>query len=96
MNLILIDPHLMRNTSLLRQNILDLPNRVRIQQAILRSHNQAQRLGHRLEISWNGHQTRVASIRHVGFAMGSQDGISTSLAEPDCPDLACSRDGLDS
>jgi hypothetical protein len=64
-HLILINPQFMRHIRFLSHDILDLPNRVYVQQTILRPHSQAQRLRHGLKISWNGYQARMARMAYL-------------------------------
>ena len=61
MDLIVINPNLMRNIRLLRQNILDLSDLRRIQQTILRTKRQTQRLRDGVKISRYGDQAWMGS-----------------------------------
>jgi hypothetical protein len=96
MNLILINTQFMRNNRLLRQKYPVSPNRIRIQQAILRPYSPAQRLRHGIKVAWDSHQTRMASIRRINFAVGGQDGISAALAETNGSNLPGARNIFDS
>lgn len=53
MNLIIIDPQLVRHISLLSHQILNLAHVVFVEQTIFLTHSQAKRFGDWLEISWN-------------------------------------------
>ena len=65
MDLVFIDPDLMRHIRLLCHEVLDLPDALVIQQTILRSHCQAQWLRRGIGITWKSHQVRMASICRI-------------------------------
>ena len=67
-DLILVQPDLVRHVRLLRQHILDLPNAIHVQQAVLRPQRQTQRLRYGVKVARDGHQARVARERRVDSA----------------------------
>ena len=89
MHLVLIQLDLMRHIRLFRQDILDLPNAIHVQQTVLRPQRQAQRLRHRVKVARYGHQARVARERCIhpadaravfvlGLPVRLQDGVAAA------------------
>ena len=89
MDLVLIQPYLMRHVRLLRQQILNLPNAIHVQQTILRPQRQAQWLRHGIKIAGYSHQTGMArkrrvhpadtrAVRILGLPVRLQDGVAAA------------------
>jgi len=97
MNLVIINPQLMRQLRLFRHDVLDLANLISVQQTVLGTDSQAQGFVYGVEISGDGDERWVASICCINLSVSCENRVAAAPAEADCADFTgswCLTDGF--
>ena len=91
MNLLFINPQLMRQTRLFRHQVLNLSHSSIIQKTVLIANSQTQWLCNRIEVTWDDDKRWMPCICSINVAVCCENRMSSSPTESNCANFPGSR-----